>query len=183
MSNNHPSPSAPPLRDHLPNLPTVASTSSRRRNGKIARLPKSTRDSINLMLNDGLPYATILHKLGTRAHGLNVDNLSRWHAGGYQDWVKEQAWITELRARLDLASDILKEKGSENIHALSLRIAVSQLFGLLVTFEPSCLTKKFEDNPEHYLRLLHALAKLNTSAISYERLADSRKPLFSGLKL
>ena len=34
-------------------------TENLRRNGKIARLPKETRDMLNHMLDDGLPYRVI----------------------------------------------------------------------------------------------------------------------------
>jgi len=65
----------------------------RRRRGKIARLPESVREQINVMLSDGLPYATIIARLGDHGQGLNKDNLSRWRKADHQDWLAEQHWL------------------------------------------------------------------------------------------
>src|SRR5437773_4525183 len=66
-----------------------------RRNGNVARLPKTIRDKINLMLQDGLTYAAIIDQLGEDGKGLVISNLSRWKDGGYQDWLLEQSFITQ----------------------------------------------------------------------------------------
>ena len=44
----------------LPQLQALNPQPSSRRNGKIARLPKQTRDTINRMLDDGIPYHVII---------------------------------------------------------------------------------------------------------------------------
>jgi hypothetical protein len=64
----------------------------RRRRGKIAALPDSVREQINLMLCDGLSYDEIISKLGEAGKGLNKDNLSRWRKADYQDWLEDQRW-------------------------------------------------------------------------------------------
>ena len=56
-----------------------------RRNGKIARLPKETRDMINHMIDDGLPARVIIDELGETGRGLNAQNITNWVQGGYQD--------------------------------------------------------------------------------------------------
>jgi hypothetical protein len=63
----------------------------RPRNGKIARLPQDTRELINQMLDDGLPYARILDKLRnsplpTLPYPISEMNLSNWYRGGFRDW-------------------------------------------------------------------------------------------------
>ncbi|HWX18672.1 MAG TPA: hypothetical protein VN578_02085 [Candidatus Binatia bacterium] len=60
------------------------------RNGKVARLPASTRDLINGMLEDGLSYPAIIDKLQTAGclpYPLSEMNLSNWYHGGYRDWL------------------------------------------------------------------------------------------------
>jgi len=57
-------------------LPVPDPQLSARRNGKIARLPKATRDLINRMLDDGLPYHVILDELGETGEGINAQNLT-----------------------------------------------------------------------------------------------------------
>src|SRR5436190_10705412 len=80
-----------------------------RRNGKIARLPKETRDMLNRMLDDGLPYHVIIDELGEAGEGLNTQNLTNWKQGGYQEWVKNQELIARARAQTELAIDLLRE--------------------------------------------------------------------------
>ena len=57
------------------------------RNGKIARLPEALRQTINLLLLDGLTYEAIIARLGEQGKHLNYHNLKRWRQGGYQDWL------------------------------------------------------------------------------------------------
>jgi hypothetical protein len=65
----------------------------RRRRGKIANLPNDVREQLNRMLRDGLPYATIIARLGQDGNGLIPQNLSRWRKGDHQDWLAGQRWI------------------------------------------------------------------------------------------
>ena len=62
------------------------------RNGKVARLPEPTRNLINQMLDDGLPYRAILETLqrpgaSPLPYTISEMNLSNWKNGGYQDWL------------------------------------------------------------------------------------------------
>src|SRR5258708_33826767 len=76
----------------------------RRRAGKIAHLPQSVRDRINLMLRDGLTYAAIIASLGEAGKGLNKDNLSRWRKADHQDWLWEQHWLEATQNRPEFAT-------------------------------------------------------------------------------
>jgi hypothetical protein len=65
------------------------------RNGKVARLPEATRNQINRMLDDGMPYRAILEKLRESnpeglTYALSEMNLSNWFHGGFQDWCCEE---------------------------------------------------------------------------------------------
>src|SRR5439155_3322220 len=84
--------------DPNPNLPTIAQTlkPSRRRNGKIARLPRKLRDQVNEMLSDGLPHAEIIASLGAAGERLNKDHLINWEKGGYLEWLRDRLWLDEL---------------------------------------------------------------------------------------
>ena len=67
----------------------------RPRNGKVAKLPEAIRNRINLMIEDGLPYASILEKLRESSdallpYAISEMNLSNWYRGGYQDWRARQ---------------------------------------------------------------------------------------------
>jgi hypothetical protein len=74
---------------------SITALGRRRRNGKIARLPQATRELINHMLHDGLPYATILDKLHSPAgpalpYLISKMNLSNWYHGGFNDWRRQR---------------------------------------------------------------------------------------------
>ncbi len=69
----------------------------RRRAGKIAKLPEPVREQINTMLQDGVPYAMIIARLGEAGQGINIHNLSRWRRADYQDWLAEQTWQATIK--------------------------------------------------------------------------------------
>src|SRR6266581_3738274 len=64
-----------------------ACQSKSRRNGKVARLPLALREQINHMLDDGVPYKTIIQKLGEAGKHLNEDNIGNWRLGGHRDYL------------------------------------------------------------------------------------------------
>jgi hypothetical protein len=80
-----------------------------RRTGKIARLPKELRDVVNLMLRDGATYQQVIEKLKDHGHELNAENISNWFEGGFCDWEREQKRIEEMRARSQMALEMVKE--------------------------------------------------------------------------
>ncbi len=65
-------------------LPTREVPRQDRLEQRIARLPKATRDMINLMLDDGLPYHVIIDELGENGQGLNPQGLAKWVQSGYE---------------------------------------------------------------------------------------------------
>lgn len=72
------------------------------RNGKIARLPRSVRESLNCRLQDGeegkklvqwlneLPEVRAVVTADFRGKAIREQNLSEWKQGGYRDWVAQQ---------------------------------------------------------------------------------------------
>src|SRR5947207_3375759 len=62
-----------------------APTRRRKPRGKIAELPKSQRDLINNLLDDGATYKTIRAEMATHGVKLNAENVSNWFESGYQD--------------------------------------------------------------------------------------------------
>jgi predicted dehydrogenase len=133
----------------IPPLHHCAGHLHRRRTGKIARLPSETRDFLNNLLHDGAPYSLIAKKLAERGPKISADNLSRWRSGGYQEWLHDKAWIEEMRLRFDFATKIANHKKAEDLDAAGLRIAVTQMYSLLTTFDPALLNPKIANHP-HY---------------------------------
>src|SRR5437867_9586620 len=150
-------------------LKTPDST-NHRRTGKIARLPKETRDKLNHMIEDGLPYAQIIKKLGKAGKSLSEDCLKRWRQGGYQDWLKHQTWLELSTAKLHFAMDVLQQPDGDAIHPASLRMAVTQMLDLVSRFDPAVLEEKIASNPDSYSRIINALARLNEASLKFETL-------------
>jgi hypothetical protein len=100
----------------LPVAPSQVSTASqsrpgrtrRRRTGKVASLPKITRDKINAGIDDGVPYDKIIDNLGPEGAGLTVHHISEWKTGGgYQEYLDDKFWREEMRARQETFTDLL----------------------------------------------------------------------------
>src|ERR1044071_8814671 len=85
-----------PTRPEPAQQPT-APASTRRRNGKVARLPQEVRERLNSMIRDGLPYADVIAQLGDAGKPLTYHNLVRWRKGGYREWEQRQEHLDALR--------------------------------------------------------------------------------------
>lgn len=151
-----------------------AETISVRRHCKIARLPADMRDLLNGMLRDGAPYSLIIKTLRQRGHKISQACLSRWQADGFQDWLRDQTWLQEMRARLDFASAIVNQPNAELLDQASLRIAVTRMFTLLTAFDPATLQPKLAESPGAYVRVLNALCNLTETALKLQRTRDQK---------
>jgi hypothetical protein len=155
----------------LPPLPTPAQAikPARRRRGKIARLPRKIREEVNVMLDDGLPHAEIIARLGDHGKNLNRQNLINWQQGGFKDWLKDQPWLDELHASLDFATTVLDDSDSPKLREASLIVAVRQMYDLIKSFEPADFKEQLAGDPAAYSRILNSLAKLAEVGLRYDR--------------
>src|SRR5437867_11268846 len=78
---------------------------------KIERLPKATRDMINLMLDDRLPYRVIIDELAEAGRGLTPQSITEWLKSGYEDYLKNREKIEEAKTQAEFAADLLRELG------------------------------------------------------------------------
>ena len=81
------------------------------RNGKIARLPKAVRDTLNRRLRDGEPgkrlvawlnpqpevQAVLAAEFGGRP--ITENNLSEWKTGGFREWELQQDALERARVQ------------------------------------------------------------------------------------
>src|SRR2546425_3139198 len=75
---------------------------NRRLSGKVAALPRQVRDVVNSMLDDGHSYDEIVEKLAELGYpGFNVKNISRWKLNGYEQWLRRQEQIEEMKLRTE----------------------------------------------------------------------------------
>jgi hypothetical protein len=157
----------------LPQIDALDPQPSSRRNGKIARLPKETRDIINRMLDDGLPYHVIIDELGEVGEGLNTQNLTNWKQGGYQEWVRNQELIERTRAQTEHAINLLRETdgaaNSATVVEACHMVGATQLMQGLLDHGDDAVKKLLVDNPETYIRILNVVCRLADSGLRYDK--------------
>jgi len=148
------------------------SRATTQRNGKIARLPKATRDIINRMLDDGLPYHVIIDELGEAGEGLNTQNLTNWKQGGYQDYLKNQEIIARAKAQMESALDFLRETGdvdAAQVREACLKVATVQLFDVIWRHGDKFLKKSLASDPSKYFTLLNTLCNLSRAEMKLDQ--------------
>jgi len=133
---------------------------SHRRKGKIARLPEHLRETVNTMLNDGLPHKDIIAEL--RKHGITVgpSNLTRWHNGGFQDYLEERLWLKEMQSNLDFILDHLRENDGSKIPEAAIQLSSIRVFQFLRDFTDAAGTGISRGSTE-FLRAANAACRLS----------------------
>jgi hypothetical protein len=138
-----------------------------KRRSKIARLPKAIRDEINLMLDEGATYQTVIEWLASRGHpDFSKNNLFHWKNGGYQDWLQEKERKEQARAlRSWSAALAAREDPTLLANALS-NFAAAKLHRLLCTLDFDALSRELQRRPEICIRYFNSV--LRTGRISLE---------------
>jgi len=158
-----------PASEETPHSELCTPHSNRHRNGHVARLPKIVRQRINEMLDDGLPYAQILKKLGAKARGLDTIHIGSWKAGGYQDYLNEERRLGECRLRHDLIKQLATDHPGIEAYQASPKIAVALACETLLDLGPETLRRALQENPMNAFRLLNALARVLSGGLKCER--------------
>jgi len=138
---------------------------------RIARLPKATRDMLNVMLDDGLPYHVILDELGETARGLSAGSLAKWVKAGYADYLKEQQTIEDVKSEAEFAADFLRELGNIDpsvIHRACHIVVSLQMFRAIRKFGDEALGDMLRANPSSYFSLLNTLCNMVQPTIDLE---------------
>jgi hypothetical protein len=141
----------------------------RRRRGHVARLPKPLRDRINGWLDDGVPYAEIIERLGTDGKELNISNLSRWKEGGYQDWLAEQRIVERMRVRQESSTDLVGEFDATDLNQAALQLGTLHIFEALHDLGPGSLNEKLGGDVAAFARLLNALARASRETMLLQK--------------
>jgi len=163
MDPENPEPSEP---EPAPNtIPTPAL----RRHSKIGRLPKKVRDSLNFMLLDGLPYSEILKILGEHAKGISENNITRWSATGYEDWLRELRRLDETRIKQEVAMDLACPDGGSKIHEATLQLAATRLSEMVRQLDCDDFKDLLRDDPAKLIPFLNALATISNAELKCER--------------
>jgi len=137
----------------------------------IARLPKPTRDMLNVMLDDNLPYHVILDEVGEAAQGLTPSSLAEWVKAGYADYLKERQTIEDVKTQSEFAADLLRELGNVDptvIHRACMVITNLQLFRAISESGDQALADMLRANPSSYLNILNSLCNMVQAMIDLE---------------
>jgi len=139
------------------------------RTGKIARLPRNIRDTLNTRLDNGeqatdlvrwlngLPEVQSLLASDFQGRPINTPNLSAWKAGGFLDWQRRQDSCGLIRDIVETADDF---DDAADHHQIPDRLAP------ILAAELARATRRLLDtasDPEkHWRYLCQALRQLNT---------------------
>lgn len=159
-------------------LPTQPDTANRRRRSKIFRLPKTVRDQLNQMLDDGVPYLDIKAKLGDDAPDITLDNISDWKSeGGYSDWLEENRWRDALRIRLETLSEPVTDIDPARLSLTGLQMSLAQVCEQLRDLGPGVRKEQFENNADKYLRMLNTLSRLTKTMLALQQHRQPAAPV------
>lgn len=141
-----------------------------RRNGNIARLPKAVRDQVNLMIQDGVAYSAIIQRLGENGQGLCPSNFTHWKDGGYKDWLLEQTWLADTRAKQESASDLAHDFDPTEVNHAALQLAALHIFEALRKLGPDeTLDAKLGGDSAAFARLIHALSRATRETLQVQK--------------
>src|SRR6185503_14092238 len=154
-----------------------------RRTGKIARFPKELRELVNEMLDDGAQYTSIIHELQKHRQrwpdGINeltVNNLSTWHSGGYQDWVRQQELAGDLKTRHEFLAELLQGPEPAKLHETVLHVGIAQLYHLIAGLNRDNLEELSTKDPAAYARLLSVFQQFSQRALTLQKLQIQSAP-------
>ncbi len=151
-------------------------TSTHRRKGHIARLPKALRDKVNSMLDDGATYGAIIEELNKSTnpplpHPVTEDNVGTWKEGGYQDYLRNQQYLDEIRLRQYPSEDF-----AQNFDATSVGNATIQL-GMLHVFESlrALGSGKLDlsNDPMAFARVMNSVARASRELMLLQKYQDA----------
>ncbi|MGZ4962951.1 MAG: hypothetical protein ACXWJB_06670 [Limisphaerales bacterium] len=161
---------------------TAAAPANARRNGNVARLPKSLRDKINSMLDDGATYADIIAELQKATnpplpHPISINNISNWKDGGYQDYLRNQRWQEQFHNRQEKFLDAVENEPVKLAQA-AVQMAATGICEHLD--ELSGPQSGGETDPDKYSRITNSLSRLVRSMTVLEdyhaKLEKSKTP-------
>src|SRR5260221_4936075 len=80
---------------------------------------------------DGVAYADIIGRLGEQGKHLKPDHLYQWKKRGHQDWLVQQDWLSERRARRESAADLIQDCDATQGNQSALHLGTLYIFHAL----------------------------------------------------
>ena len=140
-----------------------------RRRSQIGHLPKTVREHVNQMLDDGATNPQVAVWLAEQRHGdFNDMVISRWRNGGFQDWLTNQERLADREQTHELAvehaasGDQVYQDAGVNIVAQEFYVAFSR-----INFDE--LAAKARENPDKIVNLLKAFIQFNAYCLRRDK--------------
>ena len=153
-------------------LQLKACQSKSRRNGKVARLPLPLREQVNRMLDDGVPYKTIIEKLGDAGNHLNEDNISNWRLGGHQDYLNTLQLNDRARTQTEAAADVLRDTGQlgpAKLQQVCQEIALLQYLRTLMDHGDQLAQDSLKKNPAKMITLMNTCCNMANTGLAIDK--------------
>jgi hypothetical protein len=164
-----PTPTDPAPQDLPPPAPVHT-----RRNGKIAHLPKEKRDLINGLFDQGSTYENVRRECAAQGISLNLENISQWYHGGYQDELQQRERRQQLRAAQDVILELARrDDDATALPVAGLQIALTQLAQQLFELVPGAHKLSLQNDADHYLRMLNTLARMSKALLALQKYYDN----------
>ena len=128
--------------------------------GKVARLPEKLRETVNLLLLDGLTYDAIIAKLGEPGKHLTYHNLKRWRQGGYQDWLLARQHGDRARIRQQCLQKLTRQTAPRDLASVMTSAVANQYMQFFLDFDCASLKENLEADAGSFVSLVNSLAKM-----------------------
>jgi hypothetical protein len=138
------------------------------RTGKIARLPRNIRHTLNTRLDDGEQAKLLVDWLNSlepvrsllasdfAGRPINEQNLSEWKQGGFLDWQRQQAACQRVRSLVELSDSLDSASDDQNIPDRLASILAAELAA-----ETQSLLESTSDPTQRWQYMCDALRQLN----------------------
>ena len=145
----------------------------RRLTGKVAALPQTIRYLVNQLLDEGYTYKAIVQRLRELGFpGFFEQNIQRWKARGYDEWVRTQRELDFERARQESFAELYKNpREKANLTEASRYLAALQSYRALLEMQSQPSSEILGPRANTYFRLMRLVTRQGAEQTRRERLA------------
>ena len=145
----------------------------RKRRSKLLGLPSDVLEQVNVMLDEDASYQTIIEFLNTRGvTDIDVHNISRWKAGGFQDWRNEQERLFQQEQLLNWSLNAARNDSPQRLALALLHYGGAKLFDTINQAETASIRDGLHAKPEVLAQYFQALAWMAKEAVQLQRVQN-----------
>ena len=122
---------------------------------------------------DGVPYADIIGRLGEQGKHLKPDHLYQWKKRGHKDWLVQQDWLAERRARRESAADLIQDCDATQVNQGALHLGTLYIFDALRDLRAGSLDNKLGGDSAAFARLLNALSRASRETLQLQKYREA----------